>query len=585
MSLGKLDEYLWCVVLGGIFCFTLGFGIGAQDVSNNFGTSVGSKSISLRKAIVIAAIFELVGSVALGASVTDAVRKGVYYVDKFGEMPDMVLFANLCALIVTTIWLIIASLVGWPVSTTHSLVGSMLGCGLAFGSSAINWKYIGTVVAGWVIAPCCAIVVAMIYFGGLRTLLLRKKNSVVLGFRCLWALIFVTCAVFCVFFVFSNPVRLNGVTCRQKDGDEIVTRSPCVADDWAYANVGIAFGFAIAAAVVFTLILCPPVYMRARKTLQRYDEAEQQQVFHQASIAVNSEVASVEHHSGDELARSLSGHTSVSFQSSSEKLKLPGATSTTASLEDADIEGQKPGCKGNFNHIMGVMPWNTDLHAEAFENNKASKALADTVESFGPRTEAFFTTLQIISASVACLVHGSNDVSNAAAPFASIYSIYTAGEFQSKVEVPIWILVLGGCAIAVGLSFLGHRVIKKIGIELLAITPSRGFCIEMALGTVMIVASFTGLTLSTTHVAVGAMIGVAFLDRRFDPQTGEELPSKKFLGLNFSTINWRIARKIAVGWIVTLIATAVAAAALFSFSVYSPTKVSSRYIPISDMAI
>eukprot|EP01055_Gregarina_sp_Pseudo9_P004269 Gregarina_sp_Pseudo_9__4268@NODE_441_length_2823_cov_121_625718_g417_i0_p1_GENE_NODE_441_length_2823_cov_121_625718_g417_i0NODE_441_length_2823_cov_121_625718_g417_i0_p1_ORF_typecomplete_len574_score177_11PHO4/PF01384_20/6_4e107DUF5456/PF17539_2/0_21DUF5456/PF17539_2/4_7e027TM_GPCR_Srh/PF10318_9/0_017TM_GPCR_Srh/PF10318_9/3_7e03_NODE_441_length_2823_cov_121_625718_g417_i0891810 len=569
MIVDQLDEYLWCVIVGSLFCFTLGFGIGANDVSNNFGTSIGSKSISLRKAIVIAAIFELVGSVALGASVTDAVRKGVYYVDKFGEMPDMVLMANLCALIVTTMWLILASWKGWPVSTTHSLVGSMLGCGLAFGSSAVNWGYIGTVVAGWFIAPCCAVAVAMIYFSLLRMFLLRKENSVSRGFKCLWALIFITCAVFCVFFTFSNPVRLESVSCSQKDGDQIVYRSPCVADDWAYGNPGIAFGFALAGATVFTVILCPIVYMRARRTLRKFDLAEE----HGPKPAAVAETA-VEIRTADSVTLSLQGS----------DLKQPGASSTAASmLTDADVETQRGGCKGGLNQFLENMPWNADLHAEAFETNEESRELANTVEDFGPRTEAFFTTLQIISASVACLVHGSNDVSNAAAPLASIYSIYQAGQFEDKVDVPIWILVLGGCAIAVGLSFLGHKVIKKVGIELLAITPSRGFCIEMALGTVMIVASFTGNTLSTTHVAVGAMIGVAFMDRRFDRETGEEIPSKKILGLNFSTVNWRIARKIAVGWVFTLVATAVAAAAIFSFAVYSPTKVNTRYVPISDM--
>eukprot|EP01054_Gregarina_sp_Poly1_P007094 Gregarina_sp_Poly_1__7093@NODE_387_length_8987_cov_450_884305_g316_i0_p3_GENE_NODE_387_length_8987_cov_450_884305_g316_i0NODE_387_length_8987_cov_450_884305_g316_i0_p3_ORF_typecomplete_len574_score58_41PHO4/PF01384_20/1_7e103DUF347/PF03988_12/2_1e02DUF347/PF03988_12/1_6e03DUF347/PF03988_12/0_02DUF347/PF03988_12/7_3e03DUF347/PF03988_12/3_1e03Herpes_gE/PF02480_16/3e03Herpes_gE/PF02480_16/0_53_NODE_387_length_8987_cov_450_884305_g316_i068098530 len=570
MIVGQLDEYLWCVIIGGLFCFTLGFGIGANDVSNNFGTSIGSKSITLRKAIIIAAIFELVGSVALGASVTDAVRKGVYYVEKFGVMPDMVLLANMCALIVSTFWLIIASIRGWPVSTTHSLVGAMLGCGLAFGSSAINWKYIGTVVTGWIIAPCCSIIVSMIYFGLLRTFLLRKSNSVTLGFRYLWALIFVTCAVFCTFFVFSNPLRLSGVACRQKDGNHQVVQAPCVIDKWAYANMGWGFGLALAIALVLTLLLCPVVYWRARKTMRMFDLKDKEPPI--VSMATNED------------SNGAPSQVSVSIHSDSSDLKIPTATSTAASiLSEARVARSASGCKGGLNQFMLNMPWNVDLHAEAYDKNEESRELANTVENFGARTETFFTTLQIISASVACLVHGSNDVSNAAAPFASIYSIFRAGQFESKVEVPIWILFLGGCAIAAGLSFLGHKVIKKVGIELLAITPSRGFCIEMALGTVMIVATFTGNTLSTTHVAVGAMIGVAFLDRQFDRETGEEIPGRKFLGLNLSTVNWRVARKIAVGWVFTLIATALGAAAIFSFAVYSPSKVITRYVPISSL--
>eukprot|EP01053_Blabericola_migrator_P008505 Blabericola_migrator_1__8504@NODE_443_length_8422_cov_363_622023_g348_i0_p2_GENE_NODE_443_length_8422_cov_363_622023_g348_i0NODE_443_length_8422_cov_363_622023_g348_i0_p2_ORF_typecomplete_len591_score70_43PHO4/PF01384_20/9_9e102Shisa/PF13908_6/6_7e03Shisa/PF13908_6/0_099DUF3169/PF11368_8/9e03DUF3169/PF11368_8/1_1e02DUF3169/PF11368_8/0_41Podoplanin/PF05808_11/0_23Podoplanin/PF05808_11/3_1e03_NODE_443_length_8422_cov_363_622023_g348_i04572229 len=590
MEIGQLDEYLWCVILGSLFCFTLGFGIGAQDVSNNFGTSIGSKSISLKKAIIIAAIFELVGSVGLGASVTDAVRKGVYYVEKFGPMPDIVLVANLTALIITTCWLLLASTRGWPVSTTHSLVGAMLGCGLAFGGSAVNWRYIGTVVLGWVIAPCIAVVVAMIYFGLLRSLLLRKPNSVQLGFKCLWGLIFLTCAVFCVFFMFSNPLRISSISCKQKSSSGVVTQAPCVVDKWAYANVGIAIGVAFGIAVVLTIILCPFVYMRAKKMIRKFDE-EEAAAAERAAIAVASEEAAVYPHKVDASYTSIDvthGKSATPQQDDSsavaKALKLNQlGDSTVASLSEAGRDDLPAGCKGGLHQFMDNMPWNADLHAEAYDDNAKSRELAETVESFGARTEAFFMTLQIISASVACLVHGSNDVSNAAAPLASIYSIYRAGEFQSQVSVPIWILVLGGSAIAVGLTFLGHKVIKKVGIELLAITPCRGFCIEMALGTVMIVASFSGITLSTTHVAVGSMIGVAFLDRKFDPTTKVELPCKKILGLNFSTVNWRTARKIAVGWIFTLIATACGAAALFAFALYTPTKVGTRYIPISEI--
>eukprot|EP01057_Protomagalhaensia_wolfi_P000652 Protomagalhaensia_wolfi_Nauph_80__651@NODE_136_length_3489_cov_200_144928_g101_i0_p1_GENE_NODE_136_length_3489_cov_200_144928_g101_i0NODE_136_length_3489_cov_200_144928_g101_i0_p1_ORF_typecomplete_len580_score122_62PHO4/PF01384_20/9_3e105Rax2/PF12768_7/5_1Rax2/PF12768_7/1e02_NODE_136_length_3489_cov_200_144928_g101_i04122151 len=573
---GQLNEYLWCVVVGALFCFTLGFGIGSNDVSNNFGTSIGSKAITLGKAIIIAAIFEFVGSVALGASVTDSVRKGVYYPEYFGEMPDMILSANLVALVTTTLWLLVATCFGLPVSTTHSLVGSMLGCGLAIGWNAINWTYIIQVIASWLVSPASSMLIGMFYFGTLRWALLRKPNSVELGFRWLWLLIFVTCSLFCAFFVFSNPMRINGLTCRQSSSSGTVYSKPCVVDKWAYANVGFAFGIALAGGAILTLVIAPFVYTRAKRKVRELDALES------VGAGPESTEAVAAHHVDVEMQAGVSEEETKDESKDELELKLQPRSSTTAASLGSHSDQQ--GCRGGLQQFMENMPWKADLHTMTYDKSAKSRELAETVEPFGKRVECFFMTLQIISACVACLVHGANDVANAAAPFASVYSIFSQGVFEKTIAVPIWILVLAGSAIAVGLTFLGHRVIRRVGIELLAVTPSRGFCIEMASSTVMLVGSFIGFPLSTTHVTVGAMIGVALFDRKINHQTGEEIPCRKFCGLNLDTLNWRVAGHIAVAWVGTLLTTAAAAAALYSFVIYSPTRVVTRYIPISEIA-
>eukprot|EP01056_Protomagalhaensia_sp_Gyna25_P000324 Protomagalhaensia_sp_Gyna_25__323@NODE_1151_length_2134_cov_128_343198_g914_i1_p1_GENE_NODE_1151_length_2134_cov_128_343198_g914_i1NODE_1151_length_2134_cov_128_343198_g914_i1_p1_ORF_typecomplete_len552_score80_36PHO4/PF01384_20/2_6e102_NODE_1151_length_2134_cov_128_343198_g914_i11791657 len=488
-------------------------------------------------------------------------------------MPDLILAANLVALGTTTLWLLLATSGGWPVSTTHSLVGSMCGCGLAFGWNAVNWNYVLSIIATWFVSPLSSMIIAMIYFSTLRWALLRKPNSVELGFRYLWLLIFITCSLFCAFFVFSNPTRINGLTCKQTSSAGTVYSDPCIVDKWAYANVGFAFGLAFAGGAILTLFIAPLVYSRAKRKVRQLDALESTragpekspEVIPERPVDVEMQAVSVDTDSKDEL-----------------ELKLnPGSSTTIASLGDA-LDPQ--GCRGGFQQLMENMPWKADLHTMTYDKSAKSRELANTVEPFGKRIECFFMTLQIISASVSCLVHGANDVANAAAPFASVYSIFSHGVFEKSIAVPIWILILAGSAIAVGLTFLGHRVIRRVGIELLAVTPSRGFCVEMACSTVMLIGSFIGFPLSTTHVTVGAMIGVALFDRKVDHQTGEEIPCRKFCGLNLDTLNWRVASHIAVAWVGTLFTTAAAAALLYSFVIYSPTRVVTRYVPISEIA-
>jgi PiT family inorganic phosphate transporter len=161
--------------------------------------------------------------------------------------------------------------------------------------------------------------------------------------------------------------------------------------------------------------------------------------------------------------------------------------------------------------------------------------------------EKVFTPMMIFTACAMAFAHGSNDVANGIGPLAAVVSIIqSGGEVTQKAALPLWILVLGGTGIVVGLSTMGYRVMKTIGSGITQLTPSRGYCATLAAAATVVLASRTGLPVSTTHIAVGAVIGVG-------------------LARGVGAIDLRVIGGIIVSWVVTL-PVGAALAALFFFT-------------------
>ena len=147
---------------------------------------------------------------------------------------------------------------------------------------------------------------------------------------------------------------------------------------------------------------------------------------------------------------------------------------------------------------------------------------------------------------------GSNDSANALGPYAAIWAIYKASEVESKADVPIWILVLGGIGMVMGLATYGYKLIRVLGFKLTKITPSRGYAIEIGSSLTVILGSIYGIPLSTTFCQVGSTVAVGLLDGK-------------------ASINKKLLLRIFVGWIMTLIIAGGTSAILFSFGIYSPS--------------
>ncbi|GAM55045.1 probable low-affinity inorganic phosphate transporter [Vibrio ishigakensis] len=139
------------LIIAAVFGFMMAVGIGANDVANAMGTSVGSKALTVKQAIIIAMIFEFAGAYLAGGEVTDTIRKGVIDTSLFAAHPDQLVFGMMSALLAAGTWLLLASYMGWPVSTTHSIIGAIIGFALvSVGSEAVDWSSVqGIVVVGW----------------------------------------------------------------------------------------------------------------------------------------------------------------------------------------------------------------------------------------------------------------------------------------------------------------------------------------------------------------------------------------------------------------------------------------------------
>ena len=159
------------------FGLFMAWGIGANDVANAMGTSVGSGAISFKQAVVIAIIFEFAGAVLAGGEVTATVRKGILDTGTFASSPELLVYGMLASLLAAATWLLIASSFGWPVSTTHSIVGAIVGFGaVGVGVEAVAWGKVYAIIASWIVSPLIAGTMAIIIFKSLQRYIIDTEK-------------------------------------------------------------------------------------------------------------------------------------------------------------------------------------------------------------------------------------------------------------------------------------------------------------------------------------------------------------------------------------------------------------------------
>ena len=385
-----------------VFGLYMAWGIGANDVANAMATSVGSRAITVRQAILIAAVFEFLGDFLAGGEVTSTIRKGIIDADLITD-PDTLLFGMLAALLAAAVWLTVASRFGWPVSTTHSIVGAIVGFALfAVGTEAVYVGKVGSIVASWVVSPLMAGTLSFLLILSVRRLILDKEDPEAAARRYVPIYIFLT-GLMIGLVTFMKGLKHVGLE----------------------VSGATAFGYSFLFAVV---VMAGGVLM-----IRRIQQAS-----------------------------------------------------------DAEV--------GEFH----------------YEN-----------------VERIFAILMVVTACAMAFAHGSNDVANAVGPVAAVISIVDTGMVTQQSPLPIYVLVLGGVGIVIGLSTFGYRVMATVGRKITELTPSRGFAAELAAATTVVLASGTGLPISTTHTLVGAVLGVG-------------------LARGISALNLAVIRTILASWIVTL---------------------------------
>ncbi len=531
------DEYTWIVVFGGLCCFLVAFGIGANDLANAFATSVGAKSLTLKQAVAIAAVFEFLGAVAMGSRTTDTVRKGITSAALFNQNEatlSLLMIGMCCVLMSVSVWLLLATYLEMPVSTTHSCIGGIIGMALAAqGSAAVNWDTVYLVIASWFISPILSGVFAALLYYCVRRLVLRHKDSYERSFKLYPVLIGVTIVVNCFFVIYKGSPALG------------------LKDTPIGVGIGVSFGVGIVSAVTLHVLAVP--FIRKRVASLGMGKRRGGGRARRQSASSFSASSSPSSSSAGSKARD------IALEQQQPQQQAVVTADAAAAGEDADVKAMKlQKARAKAANIAIVDPDAVAAtHVEV-------QAIHDNAEKFLDKTEAVFTYLQVFTAILDSFSHGANDVANSIGPFATIYGIYIATDVsavQKKVDVPVWILALGGLGIVAGLALYGYKIISAIGVKLTKVTPSRGFSIELGAALVICVGSYLGLPLSTTHCQVGATVGVGF----FETARGG--------------VNWRVMAQVAFGWVITLVFCGVMSAGFFGFAVYSPSmKFANEYV-------
>ncbi|MBW2029367.1 MAG: inorganic phosphate transporter [Deltaproteobacteria bacterium] len=388
--------------------------IGANDLANAMGTSVGSGVLNLRQAVAISVVANTLGAVLAGGYVTSTISKGIIDPGLLVDAPGKLMLGMFAALISGGVWVNLATYLGLPVSTTHAIVGAVVGFGLvSVGAGAISWAKIIKIAISWIISPLTGAAVAggMYYF--VEKKIMRARDPFRASERYAPLLVFLVFLVLILSFIFK---ALKNLHLDLSFFQTFLLTIPCAAAFGAFGRPWIRWQIA-----------------------------------------------------------------SGSFQS----------------------EGQERSA-----------------------------------------VEKVFAQLQILASCYIAFAHGANDVANAIGPLAAIFSVVRTKAVLLQVHVPVWMLFIGGIAVGGGLLIFGTRVIETIGKNITEITAARGFCVQFGAATTILVCSRLGLPVSTTHVLVGAVVGVGVM---------------RGLG----ALDLRILKNIGLSWIVTLPFTILLAMLLY----------------------
>ncbi len=399
------DYGTFFLVMACAFGFFMAWGVGANDVANAMGTSVGSKALTIRQAIVIAILLEFAGAYLAGGSVTETIRKGIIdtHLPELLANPYLLVYGMLAALLAAGSWLLIATYYGWPVSTTHSIVGAIVGfAAVGISPEAIHWGKVLSIVASWVISPVISGSFAFLIFMSVQRLILDTDNPFKNAKK------YIPVYMFLVGFMMSMVTFVKGLK---------------------HIGLPLSFWESVVLAILIGLVVT-----------------------------------------------------------------LTGIYALSKVEEDVKADS-----KFHFSSV-----------------------------------EKVFGVMMVFTACSMAFAHGSNDVANAVGPLAAVVSIVsTGGSIAGQSIMPPWVLLVGACGIVFGLATYGYKVMATIGTHITELTPSRGFAAELAAASTVVLASGTGLPVSTTHTLVGAVLGVG-------------------MARGIGALNLRVIGTIFMSWLITL---------------------------------
>ncbi|KAF2177500.1 phosphate transporter [Zopfia rhizophila CBS 207.26] len=560
-----LHQYDYLLAIGTIFAFLDAWNIGANDVANSFATSVASRSLTMKQAMLIATVMEFVGSMAVGARVAETIRTKVISNKLFEEDPAVLMLAMVCAVIGSSVYLTIATRLSMPVSTTHSIMGGVIGAGIAaVGADGIQWgwKGVSQVFAAWAIAPGIAGCFGSIIFLITKYGVMRRNNPVKMAFYSVPFYFFLTSVLLTMLIVWkggSTRIDLNDA-------------------ETAGVTVGVGAGVALFVVVFFVPYLYRklvvgdwqlkwwhipqgPLLLRRGEVPPRPANFEGIQDYYRGHLTKEELDAkrAREGHSND-LEKHPTGGVAEREGSSSDI--APASPEIAPQEQLYTPKNRKP--EGPIYSPVVLFWWGKKIFFHGVEKDVVElqkkkdflsgdlEAMHATGEHFDNNAEYVFSFLQVLTAATASFTHGANDVSNAIGPYATIFLIWQAGKTSSKVPVPNWILAFGGASIVIGLWSYGYNIMRALGNKITLHSPSRGFSMELGSAVTVIMATRLKLPISTTQCICGATVGVGLCNG------------------TWRTINWRMVAWIYMGWIITLPCAGILSGCLMGIILNAP---------------
>ena len=445
-------------ILATIFGLFMAFNIGGNDVANSFGTSVGAKTLTIKQALIVAAIFEVSGALIAGGEVTKTIRKGIVDLSSIVIEPMQFVFIMMSALFAAAFWLLYATKKGYPVSTTHSIIGGIVGSSIALGAilngvdtafELVNWNKIMMIAVSWVVSPVLGGLVSYGIYFYIKEYILKyndeadKQLKLIKKER--------------KEFKKEHKVYFNSL-----DDSERISYASAVARD----SQTIEFGD-------YELDDLETDYSRKMHTIdtKRHSIHARQALEHFVPViaALGSLIIS-----GMLIFKGLR-HMDFEFTTLNKVLIMMMISSAV---------------------------WMSTL---ILARTMKHKSLSDS-------TFILFSWLQVFTAAGFAFSHGSNDIANAIGPFVAILDVLRTGEISASATVPPVAMLSFGVALIAGLWFIGKEVITTVGYNLTTLHPASGFSAELAAATIVLLASTLGIPVSSTHILIGAVLGIGLVN-------------------------------------------------------------------------
>ncbi|EXJ54190.1 PiT family inorganic phosphate transporter [Cladophialophora yegresii CBS 114405] len=564
-------KYDWILAITTIAFVFSAFGNGANDVANSYATSVAARTLTMPQVGILSMITEFVGAVALGARVTSTIKNGIISIDRFEGRPGVLMLAMGCAELGSATWLMVATGLGFPVSTTQTVVGALIGVGFA-AQSPIKWAWesgsVSQVAASWGIAPLIAAGFSALIFGVLKYSVLERKDSFKWAMRLIPIYFATTAAILALFIVVEAPTapsleefgggKAAGIILGVWAGVLLITyvffmpyfERRLIREDPRVKFYHVPLGPLLRKEN-------PPLYWPGKEdgkfVIDYYEDPYADDTASSTSTSVKN---------GNGTATLSDGEHQVPLDPSLEK----GVNDKTAAPNTVRRRGYagpherfldpvKHLSITNPRRIVGYIKFGLlqGVTRDCVSHDSAKlRDIHGRAAKYDIRVEHLWTYCQVVSAMLMSIAHGSNDVANAVGPWAASYQTYQAGEVNTRAATPIWFLVIAGFLLGAGFWFYGYHIIRALGNKITQMSPTRGFSVELGAAITVLLASRLGLPVSTTQCLTGATMGVALMN------------------YDLGAVNWRQLVWIFSGWLMTLPAAGLMSGLLCVMALNAP---------------